>query len=79
VVLIFVILKWTHQPKEMPGVGVEWCGLVRQAGQSSIESGSGDWKRQKVRLLLRDQGIPFMEIKSPYDALVAAWDALEGQ
>ena len=39
----------------------------------------GDRKRQEVRFLLKDKGTPFMEIATPYDALVAAWDALEGK
>ena len=36
-------------------------------------------KRQKVRFLLKDKGILLMEIATPYDALVAAWDVLEGK
>ena len=68
-----VILEWIHQPEEMPGVvRVAWCGLVKRADNSSIECGSGDQKRQKARLVLLDEGIPFMEIKSPYYALVTA-------
>jgi len=35
-------------------------------------------RRQKVRLELKDKGGPFMMIETPYDALVAIWDLLEG-
>jgi hypothetical protein len=73
------ILSGVHQPEEMPGVvRVDWSGFVERADKSNIECGSGDRKRRKVRLLLRDEGILFMDIKSPYDALVTAWDVLEG-
>jgi hypothetical protein len=74
------ILNRIHEPDEVPGVvRVGWCGLVKRPDQSSVECGEGDWKRQKARLVLLDAGIPFMEINNPYDALVTAWDALEGE
>jgi len=79
-ILEHIILQQVHQPEEMPGVvRVPWCGLVKRADTSIIERGSGDRKRQKVRLVLLDEGIPFMEIRTPYDALVTAWDTLEGE
>jgi len=79
-ILEHIILGWIHQPEEMPGVvRVAWCGLVRRADKTIIECGSGDRKRQKARLVLLDEGVPFTEIKSPYYALVTAWDTLEGE
>ena len=74
------ILDHVHKSEEMPGVvRVSWCGWVKRPDGSSVECGMGDRKRQKVRFLLKDKGTPFMEIATPYDALVAAWDALEGK
>ena len=72
------ILERVHDPEEMPGVvRVVRCGWVK-GGNGYIECGMDSRKRRKVRFLLRDEGNPFMEIRTPYDALVTAWDALEG-
>ena len=74
------ILNRVHEPGEMPGVvRVLGSGWVKRAKGTSIECGMGLRKRQKVRFVLQDEGNPFMEITTPYDALVTAWDALEGR
>ena len=73
------ILERVHDPEEVPGVVRMFsCGWVKR-GTGCIECGMDGRKRRKVRFLLRDEGHPFMEIRTPYDALVAAWDALEGK
>ena len=72
------ILERIYKP-EMPGVvRVFWGGWVKRADESTVECGMGDRKRQKARLVLRDEGTLFMGILTPYDALVTAWDVLEG-
>jgi len=43
-----------------------------------VECGPMNNRRQKVRLELKDKGEPFMMVETPYDALVAIWDLLEG-
>ena len=74
------ILSRVHEGKEVPGVvRFSWCGWVTRDDGSSIECGMGRRKRQKVRFVLRDEGTLFMEIPTPYDALVTAWDTLEGK
>ena len=66
--------------KEMPGVvRVRWSGYVERNDGRRIECGKDDRKRQKVRIVLQDAGALFMTISTPYDALVTAWDALEGK
>lgn len=74
------ILTHIHEPGEMPGVvRVRSCEVVRRVDGSSIECGKGSQRRQKVRLLLQDTGTPFMAISTPHEALVTAWDVLEGE
>ena len=75
------ILNHVHEHKEMPGVvRVFWCGWVRRADDGpSIECGMGHRKRRKARFVLKDEGILFMEIPTPYEVLMTAWDALEGK
>jgi hypothetical protein len=74
------ILDRVHEGGDMPGVvRAVWCGLVTRDDGTSVECGMGSWKREKVRLVLQDQGTPFMEIATPYEALLIAWDALEGK
>ena len=60
----------------------EWSELLGVDGLSEvmdIECGMDSRKYRKVRFLLKDEGDPFMEIRTPYDALVAAWDVLESK
>ena len=76
------ILEMVHErgEREMPGVvRVFWSGYVERKDRRRIECGRGGWRRQKVRIVLRDAGALFMTISTPYDALVTAWDALEGK
>lgn len=74
------ILDRVHEHEEMPGVvRVVWSGWVENPDGSSIECGTDGRKRRKARIALRDEGIPFMEIPTPYDVLVTAWDVLEGE
>ena len=69
-----------HGKGEMPGVvRVLWSGYVERDDGAIIECGTGGGRRQKVRVVLRDEGALFMTIPTPYHALVTAWDALEGK
>ena len=74
------ILDRVHEDGEMPGVvRVVSFELVKRNDGTSVECGMGSRKREKVRFVLQDEGTPFMEITTPYEALVTAWDALEGK
>ena len=53
--------------------------LVKQDDGTSIECRLDSWKRKKVHFVLQDEGTLFMEITTPYEALVTVWDALEGK
>jgi len=74
------ILGVVHKPEEMPGVvRVLGSGYVKRANGTSIECGKGGRRRRKVRVVLQDTGDLFMTIRTPYEALVTAWDALESE
>ena len=74
------ILDRVHKDGEMPGVvRVESFELVERDDGTSVKCGMDKWKRKKVRFVLQDEGTPFMEITTPYEALVTVWDALEGK
>ena len=74
------ILDRAHKDGEMPGVvRVKSFELVKRDGGTSVECGMGSWKREKVRFVLQDEGTPFMEITTPYEALMTVWDVLEGK
>ena len=42
-----------------------------------MDRGMGCWKCQKACFVLQDEGILFMEIPTPYDAVVTAWDCVD--
>ena len=74
------ILGVVHGCEEMPGVvRVLKSGYVKRANGTSIECGKDGRRRQKVRIVLQDTGDLFMTIRTPYEALVTAWDALESE
>ena len=52
--------------------------LVNRMDGSPMECGPMNNRRRMDRLELKDKGEPFMMIDTPYDALVAIWDLLEG-
>ena len=73
------ILKHVHSLGEIPGVvRLGRYGPVQRQDGSLVECGPTNNRRKKVRLELKDKGEPFMMIETPYDALVAIWDLLEG-
>jgi len=73
------ILKHVHSLGEIPGVvRLGEYGPVKRKDGSPVECGPMNNRRQKVRLELKDKGEPFMMVETPYDALVAIWDLLEG-
>jgi hypothetical protein len=74
------ILKKAHLPAEIPGVirVGDYELVTRKEDQSAVACGLGNAHRQKIRLELKDKGSPFMDVKTPKGALIAAWDLLEG-
>jgi len=73
------ILKMIHSPGEIPGVvRMGWYGLVKREDGRNVVCPSKDGQRRKVCLELKDEGELFMRISTPYEALVAVWDLLEG-
>lgn len=73
------ILKYIHQGPRFPGVvRVVDSVWVRRPDLAFVESGMTEVRR-KVVMALMDEGMPFMEIKTPFDALATIWDLLEGE
>jgi hypothetical protein len=68
------LLKQIHENHPIPGV----VQVLDQADESKITCSIGK-QRQKVRLGLKDVGIPFIDIQTPYGVLVVIYDLLEGK
>ena len=66
------ILDYVHHSEPFPGV-------VRISGHEEVDLGKGTPKGKiKTRLVMLDQGVPFVEAKTPLEALMIAYDLLEG-
>ena len=75
-----VVLEHIHTPYAFPGVvRVGEYGWVKRADGSFVEYTWKGQRRRKVVMALKDEGIPFMEIQTPYEALATIWDLLEGE
>jgi hypothetical protein len=74
------IITQVHLPGGTPGVVRvgDYELVTRKEDQSEAACGLAGTRRQKIRLELKDLGRPFMHIKTPKEALIAAWDLLEG-
>ena len=74
------ILDRVHEDGDMPGVvRVGLFERVKRGDGTSVECGMDRWKREKVRFVLQDEGTSFLDITTPYEALVTVWDVLEGK
>lgn len=66
------ILENVHESAQFPGI-------VRIEEPSGVDLGNAILEgRTKTRLVMLDGGSPFMEIKTPREALMIAYDLLEG-
>lgn len=66
------ILKDIHTPADFPGVV-----RIKEYGEPDLDEAALEGK-VKTRLVMSDGGSPFMEIKTPQEVLMIAYDLLEG-
>ncbi|KIM22937.1 hypothetical protein M408DRAFT_28288 [Serendipita vermifera MAFF 305830] len=72
------IINEIHENGPIPGVvQVHDHQELREGDLAVVCSIDIEEKRHKVRLSLKESGIPFMDIQTPYEVLVATYDLLE--